>query len=110
MMKSSWASPNSDQSRGGVGNRVVPVLRVVMGAVLLASIVPGGSQPGGANAQGNNCRRMNNFDVCGRFLEEWSRHGGDVANLYVSGFPLTPRRAEVSLTNGSIYEMQWFER
>lgn len=91
-----------------VGYRIGNVLRVAVAVALFASLLPGGF-PAPAQAQ-QNCRKMNNFDVCGRFLEEWNKHGGDQANLYVSGFPLTPRRAEVSLTNGSIYEMQWFER
>ncbi|MEO6457433.1 MAG: ABC transporter substrate-binding protein, partial [Chloroflexia bacterium] len=88
--------------------RVAKVFRFTLTVALFASILPGGF-PDRAAAQ-QNCRKMNNFDVCGRFLEEWNKHGSDQANLYVSGFPLTPRRAEVSLTNGSIYEMQWFER
>jgi|GEM_PF-1402461 len=57
-----------------------------------------------------NCRKLNGFDLCGRFLQEWSRQGSEQNSLYVNGLPITARRPEISLTDGQTYEVQWFER
>jgi len=62
-----------------------------------------------AQAQGAS-RKMNNFEVSGRFLEEWSKQGSDERSIYVNGLPITARRPEISMEDGKSYETQWFER
>jgi len=65
-------------------------------------------EPAGA-AQGAT-RKMNGFEVSGRFLEEWSKQGSDERSIYVNGLPITARRPEISMEDGKSYETQWFER
>jgi len=74
---------------------------------LLTSLLP--PDVGAAQAQ-QNCRKLNAFEVCGRFLEEWSKQGSEQASLYVNGLPITTRRAEISMEDGKLYDTQWFER
>jgi peptide/nickel transport system substrate-binding protein len=81
-------------------------------AVMLASLAcisPLGVAPAPAAAQGA-CRAVGDRQICGRFLEEWSKYGSDQANIYVNGLPLTAPRQEISLTDGKTYNTQWFER
>ena len=78
----------------------------VIGSMVL-SLLPVSALP--AAAQGNT-RKINNFDVAGRFLEVWSARGNDQANTYVNGLPITARRPETSVEDGKVYETQWFER
>jgi peptide/nickel transport system substrate-binding protein len=74
---------------------------------MVVSLLPATAGP--ASAQGNS-RKINNFDVAGRFLEIWSARGNDQANTYVNGLPITARRPEISTEDGKVYETQWFER
>jgi len=78
----------------------------VIGA-MVASIAPATVTPAAAQEQS---RRINNFTVSGRFLEEWSKQGSEQNNVYVNGLPITERRPEINLTDGRTYETQWFER
>jgi peptide/nickel transport system substrate-binding protein len=78
----------------------------VVGSMVL-SLLPASALP--AAAQGNT-RKINNFDVAGRFLEVWSGRGNDQANTYVNGLPITARRPEISVEDGKAYDTQWFER
>jgi peptide/nickel transport system substrate-binding protein len=98
----------NDKKRG-LGR--IALYLTVIGA-LVVSILPASSQS--AAAQQQNCRRFTvagqNYDVCGRILEEWSKHGNDQANVYVNGLPITNVRSEISLTDGKTYQVQWFER
>ncbi|HYP40164.1 MAG TPA: hypothetical protein VEX13_07365, partial [Chloroflexia bacterium] len=55
-------------------------------------------------------RRINNFDVAGRFLEEWNKPGSEQNSVYVNGLPITARRSEISAEDGKAYDTQWFER
>ena len=57
-----------------------------------------------------NIRSINEHNVSGRFLQVWSSHGSDQANVYVNGLPLTDQRPEISMTDGKTYDVQWFER
>jgi peptide/nickel transport system substrate-binding protein len=75
----------------------------------LVAIMPPGVVPTSANAQ-QTCRTIGDFQVCDRFLNEWSKQGSDQANVYVNGLPITSRRAEISLIDGKSYDTQWFER
>jgi peptide/nickel transport system substrate-binding protein len=61
------------------------------------------------NAQAN-CRKINNIAVCDRFLQEWGKQDSDQVSVYVNGLPVTPRRSEISLADGKMYDTQWFER
>jgi hypothetical protein len=65
---------------------------------------------GGSVSTQGNCRKHQQIDVCGRFLEEWSKQGSEQNNVYVNGLPITARRAEISTTDGKTYDTQWFER
>jgi peptide/nickel transport system substrate-binding protein len=55
-------------------------------------------------------RTMNGFEVSGRFLEVWSKHGSEQSSVYVNGLPITARRSEISVDDGKAYDTQWFER
>jgi peptide/nickel transport system substrate-binding protein len=92
-------------SKHGIGR--IALYGSVIGAMVL-SILP--ATGGSVAAQAQNCRKINNFDVCGRFLEEWNKPGSEQNNVYVNGLAITARRAEISTTDGKTYETQWFER
>src|SRR5215210_3282861 len=82
-------------------------LYLTVAAALVVSLVPGGAAT--ASAQGST-RKINNFDVSGRFLEVWSSQGNDQNSVYVNGLPITGRRQEISSEDGKTYDTQWFER
>ena len=48
--------------------------------------------------------------VTGRFWETWQGGRSYDDSLYINGLALTDKHAEVSLTDGKIYQVQWFER
>ncbi len=79
----------------------------VMAAILLMAAVPQALPS--VSAQ-QDCRKINSFDVCGRFLQEWSKQGNEQNDTFVNGLPITPRRSEISLADGKQYDVQWFER
>src|SRR3954471_18060205 len=85
--------------------RFVAYLPLIASLALIA--LPPRATPGAAQER---CRRIGGFDVCGRFLDEWSRQAGDQASVYVNGLPLTPRQPEVNPADGKTYDVQWFER
>jgi peptide/nickel transport system substrate-binding protein len=74
---------------------------------LLAYLSPAYDVPAQTEEQ---VRRINGFEVSGRFLEVWSAQGSEQRSIYVNGLPITPRRPEISLADGKTYETQWFER
>src|SRR4051812_34769160 len=86
---------------------VYVTLRLVVVAVLLLTTLGFHAAP--ANAQ-EKCRRISAFDVCGRFLDEWTRQGSEQANVYVNGLPLTARQPDINMADGKTYDVQWFER
>ncbi|MEA2574899.1 MAG: peptide/nickel transport system substrate-binding protein [Chloroflexia bacterium] len=79
-------------------------------ASLAVSLLPAAASPARA-AQGQS-RNLgpNNIPVAGRFLEVWNAQGSEANSVYVNGYPITPRRAEISTDDGKVYETQWFER
>jgi ABC-type transport system substrate-binding protein len=88
--------------------RPVPAtLCLALIASLFAATLPFGVSQ--ATAQ-EKCRRISGFDVCGRFLDEWSKQGSDQASVYVNGLPITARQPEINVADGKTYEVQWFER
>lgn len=95
------------QIRSSIQGLLLRVILIcsVLHLLLTLSALP----PMPVNAQAN-CRKINGFDVCDRFLQEWSKQGSDQASIYVNGLPITPQRSEISLTDGKTYQMQWFER
>jgi len=93
-----------NKTKRGIG-RIALYLSVI--GAMAVSLVP--VSAGSVSAQGN-CRNINRIDVCGRFLEEWSKPGSEQNNVYVNGLPITARRAEISTTDGKTYDTQWFER
>jgi ABC-type transport system substrate-binding protein len=86
---------------------VAAISRLALTACLLAATLL--SSVSQARAQ-EKCRRIGGFDVCGRFLDEWSKQGSDQASVYVNGLPLTARQSEINVADGKTYEVQWFER
>jgi ABC-type transport system substrate-binding protein len=82
-------------------------LRLVLVAFLLSAALPLTANPAAAQEK---CRRIGSLDVCGRFLDEWSRPGSDQASVYVNGLPLTARQSEINVADGKTYDVQWFER
>src|SRR5215210_8866176 len=78
-----------------------------LACAMLVSLLPAGA---GRSAAQINTRKINNFDVSSRFLEEWSKQGSDQNNVYVNGLPITARRPEISTEDGKTYDTQWFER
>jgi len=93
-----------NNSKRGIGR--IALYASVIGAMAV-SLVPTGA--GSVAAQGQ-CRNINKIDVCGRFLEQWTKPGSEQNSVYVNGFPITARRAEINTTDGKTYETQWFER
>src|SRR5438132_453331 len=85
--------------------------RIALYLVLIASLAspafPLHATPAAAQER---CRRIGSFDVCGRFLDEWSRQGSNQAGLKEFGFPLSERFDEISPTDGKTYMVQYFER
>jgi len=51
-----------------------------------------------------------NQDVSGRFWDVWQGGRSYADSLYINGFPISDKHAEQSLTDGKIYQTQWFER
>jgi peptide/nickel transport system substrate-binding protein len=94
-----------NDSKRGIGR--VALYGSVIGAMVLSILPAAGGQ---VAAAGQTCRKINNQDVCGRFLEEWSKKGSEQNNVYVNGLPITARRPEISTEDGKVYETQWFER
>lgn len=87
----------------GIGRRMA-VISVVS---LLVTLVPSSVKPAAAQ---QDCRKISSFDVCGRFLQEWSKQNGEQNNTFVNGLPITSRHQEISLSDGKLYDVQWFER
>ncbi|MEO8286000.1 MAG: peptide ABC transporter substrate-binding protein [Chloroflexota bacterium] len=77
---------------------------------LLFSVVPANASALEAPPQQSACRKLGDYSVCGRFIDEWSKQDSDQASLYVNGLPITAQRPEISLTDGKTYQTQWFER
>jgi peptide/nickel transport system substrate-binding protein len=50
------------------------------------------------------------IEVSGRFLDKWKAAGSEANSVYVNGYPITVRRAEISVDDGKVYDAQWFER
>ena len=88
-----------------------PALSPAMAASLLMALVPSGisSSAHAAQKQSRNLGPAN-LAVSGRFLQEWSKQGSERTSVYVNGWPITPRRPEISLEEGKTYDAQWFER
>ncbi|HEX8218063.1 MAG TPA: hypothetical protein VF914_02490, partial [Chloroflexia bacterium] len=79
----------------------------VVGALLLSSLPAAGVRSAAAQGQSRNLG-PNNIPVAGRFLEVWSAAGSEQNSVYVNGYPITPRRAEISVDDGKVYDTQWF--
>ncbi|HEX8221256.1 MAG TPA: hypothetical protein VF914_18850, partial [Chloroflexia bacterium] len=78
-------------------------LSAAVTASLAVSLLPSAARPAAA-AQGQS-RNLgpNNIPVAGRFLEVWSAAGSEQNSVYVNGYPITPRRAEISVDDGKVY-------
>ncbi|MDQ3930635.1 MAG: peptide ABC transporter substrate-binding protein, partial [Chloroflexota bacterium] len=85
---------------------------MVLFGLAIFSLVAGTVAPAGVGsaAAQQDCRTIGQFEVCGRFLQEWDKQGSQQASTYVNGLPITGRRSEISLSDGKVYEVQWFER
>src|SRR5215471_5173062 len=87
-----------------------------LGASLLAIIAlvmttpPRAAQAGSLVQGGARHFPQTNQDVAGRFLQVWQGGHTDAQALYLNGFPISDAHAEQSLTDGKIYQTQWFER
>src|SRR5919199_3297387 len=81
----------------------------VSSTMVLGALPAAGVHQAAAQGQSRNLG-PNNIPVAGRFLEVWSSHGDETTNVYISGYPITQRRPEISLTDGKTYDTQWFER
>src|SRR5579859_1870916 len=79
-------------------------------AALAVTVFPRASAA--APAQQGRTRHFSetNQDVSGRFLDVWESGRPFADSLYINGLPLSDRHAETSLTDGKIYQTQWFER
>jgi peptide/nickel transport system substrate-binding protein len=87
------------------------LVRLLVVVVLLSAALPVNAMSAeAAPRRGQTCRRLADFDVCGRFLEVWSQQGSDQGSVYVNGFPITALRPEISVVDGKTYGTQWFER
>src|SRR6476646_4092781 len=101
----------NENSRAIARSNRLHAARLVLHLALVASLallaIPLPATPAAAQ---ETCRRVGGFDICGRFLDEWSRQGSDQAGVYVNGLPLTARQPEVNPADGKTYDVQWFER
>ncbi|HEX8220149.1 MAG TPA: hypothetical protein VF914_13210, partial [Chloroflexia bacterium] len=79
----------------------IVVYAAVVGAMAL-SLAPAAARPAAAQGQSRNLG-PNNIPVAGRFLEVWSAAGSEQNSVYVNGYPITPRRAEISVDDGKVY-------
>jgi hypothetical protein len=84
---------------------LLPAIMFVVLAVLAVQFGPLGAGDTHAQAQ---CRAFpeTGKQVCGRFLDYWTRNGG----LAQQGLPLSGEFTEVSELNGQPYTVQYFER
>lgn len=94
-------------SKGGFGRLFVYM--AVVAALALAAI------PHGASAAPTDQTRSRTFPetnqtVAGRFLEVWEAQKDFNTSLYINGFPITDKHAEVNFDDGKSYQTQWFER
>lgn len=96
-----------NNSKRGIGK--VALYTGVMGAMVVSILPSAGIRSAAAQGTSRNIG-PGNIPVAGRFLEEWSKQGSEQNSVYVNGYPITPRRAELSTTDGKSYETQWFER
>ncbi|HEY0070324.1 MAG TPA: ABC transporter substrate-binding protein, partial [Chloroflexia bacterium] len=81
----------------------------VIGALLLSSL-PAAGVRNAAAAPSAAPIGPNKIEVAGRFLEVWQAAGSEANSVYVNGYPITTRRAEISVDDGKVYDTQWFER
>ncbi|HYP19926.1 MAG TPA: hypothetical protein VEY08_07610, partial [Chloroflexia bacterium] len=86
----------------------IALYAAVVGSMAL-SLAPAVARPASA-AQASRNLGPNNIPVAGRFLEVWTSAGSEQNSVYVNGYPITPRRAEISVDDGKVYDTQWFER
>jgi hypothetical protein len=50
------------------------------------------------------------YTVSGRFWDVWQGGRAYADSLYINGFPIGDKHDEISLNDGKIYKVQWFER
>ncbi|HYP21498.1 MAG TPA: peptide ABC transporter substrate-binding protein, partial [Chloroflexia bacterium] len=106
------------RSTTGPGNLLPPGRAFCLLALLVpllasarsTSHATGFHTPPGQPAQQTRALGPSNISVSGRFLEVWSAPGSQEASVYVNGWPITPRRPEIALEDGKVYDTQWFER
>src|SRR4051794_36180742 len=90
----------------------LPALHAAVATAMVLAIVPAATLSNAHALAQAQTRSLGpaNIAVSGRFLEEWSKQGSDANSVYVNGWPITPARPEISLTDGKTYSTQWFER
>jgi peptide/nickel transport system substrate-binding protein len=94
-------------SKSGFGRLFVYL--AVMAALAVAAI-PHGASAAPADQARSRTFPETNQTVSGRFLEVWEAQKDYNTSLYINGFPVTDKHAEVNFDDGKTYQTQWFER
>ena len=94
-------------SKSGFGRLVVYM--AIVAALMLAAI-PHGASAAPADQARSRTFPETNQTVSGRFLEVWEAQKDFNTSLYINGFPITDKHAEVNFDDGKSYQTQWFER
>src|SRR5262245_28157955 len=87
-------------------------LWVSLGVLLTLLSTPGGPRPA-VQARADDTSHTfaeTGQTVAGRFWEVWLGGRAYADSLYLNGLPLSDKHAELSTTDGKIYQVQWFER
>jgi len=94
-------------SKSGLGRLVVYV--GIVAAMMLAALPHGASAAPVDQARSRTFPETNQT-VSGRFLEVWEAQKDFASSLYINGYPITDKHAEVNFDDGKSYQTQWFER
>jgi peptide/nickel transport system substrate-binding protein len=79
-------------------------------AALLISLLPQGATAAPAEQGRSRTFQETGKTISGRILEVWESAGDYATAVYINGFPISDKRAEVNYTDGKTYQTQWFER
>jgi hypothetical protein len=83
---------------------------LMLALALAVTALPRGAAAAPADQARSRTFPETNQTVSGRFLEVWEAQKDYNTSLYINGFPITDKHAEVNFDDGKTYQTQWFER
>jgi peptide/nickel transport system substrate-binding protein len=86
------------------------VVYVAVVAALMLAAIPHGASAAPVDQTRSRTFPETNQTVSGRFLEVWEAQKDFATSLYINGFPITDKHADVNFDDGKSYQTQWFER